>query len=37
VGYEVKGVPDGRAKIIVASGNFPVTDDHQLLRRSAGA
>ena len=21
-GYEVKGVPDGRAKIIVASGNF---------------
>ena len=34
-GYEVKGVPDGQAKIIVASGQLPRPhhDDHQLLRR----
>ena len=38
-GYEVKGVPDGRAKIIVAGGQLPRPDhdDHQLLRRPGRA
>ncbi|CAM5635668.1 ornithine--oxo-acid transaminase [Streptomyces badius] len=38
-GYRVKGVPDGMAKIIVASGNFHgrYHDDRQLLHRPGGA